>query len=152
MNDDAHRSTRSGTPLGNEIHRHTVAFYLETPIGRAIPVKVELQYDTREPYAIKASFTTRESDTIDWVFARNLLADGLLIPTGEADVRIRPCTYDLKSVLVELNSPAGSATFIADTEELADFLSCSYDLIPDGDESSWVDFDLELFRFNTDRW
>ncbi|MFE5565692.1 SsgA family sporulation/cell division regulator [Amycolatopsis japonica] len=150
MNEDPYEPMH--TPIEHKTHRHNVVFGLKTPVGRDVPVTVELLYDTRDPYAIKASFAHRRSSRIDWVFARDLLAEGLLAPSGEADVRVRPCAYDQESVLVDLSSPTGSATFMANSQELSDFLSCTYDVIPDGDESSWINFDLELLRLNPDHW
>jgi hypothetical protein len=55
------------------------------------------------------------------MFGRDLLADGLLAPTGEGDVRVSPAA-----------------------QELAAFLDSTYDLVLAGEESSWFDFDHEM--------
>jgi capsular exopolysaccharide synthesis family protein len=102
--------------------RSTAVFDLLAPRTPAVPVKVELRYDTRDPYAVVAAFRTGRAGWVEWVFARDLLADGLLADAGDGDVRIRPSIEDPEAVLVELNSPSGHAMFETSAQELADFL------------------------------
>ena len=62
-------------------------------------MQVALRYDTRDPYAIIAAFRTGRAGWVEWVFSRDLLADGLIADAGDGDVRIRPGTGDPEIVL-----------------------------------------------------
>ncbi|GAB3878459.1 hypothetical protein GCM10029964_029140 [Kibdelosporangium lantanae] len=85
--------------------RSTAVFDLLAPRTPAVPVKVELRYDTRDPYAVVAAFRTGRAGWVEWVFARDLLADGLIAEAGDGDVRIRPAVDDPEVVVIELSSP-----------------------------------------------
>ena len=65
-------------------------FELIAPDAPAVPVKVDLTYGSRDPFAVQASFRTGNGTAVDWVFARDLLHDGLIAPSGTGDVRVRP--------------------------------------------------------------
>ena len=121
--------------------RSTSVFELLAPRTPAVPVQVELRYDTRDPYAVIAAFRTGRSGWVEWVFARDLLADGLITQTGEGDVRMRPASDNPGVIVLELSSPSGHAMFEASAEELADFLDKTYDAVLPGNEHLWVDVD-----------
>jgi len=86
-------------------------FELVSPDSAPVPVKVELTYDSRDPYAVQASFRTGQVTAVDWVFARDLLADGLMASSGTGDVRVQPMPTDPTRIELELNSPSGHALF-----------------------------------------
>jgi hypothetical protein len=121
--------------------RSTAVFDLVAPHAPAVPVQVELRYDTRDPYAVIAAFRTGRAGWVEWVFSRDLLADGLLAETGDGDVRIRPAPDDPETVIFELNSPSGHAVFETSAHRLADFLDRTYDIVVPGGEAPWMDFD-----------
>ncbi|KAA2264648.1 SsgA family sporulation/cell division regulator [Solihabitans fulvus] len=123
----------------------TMTFGLLAPGTPAVPIDARLRYDTEDPYAMGVRFHTGQG-VVEWMFARELLADGLIAAAGEGDIRVRPSTEDPELVLVELVTPGGHAVLTASAEDLADFLDRSYDLVPPGDEHLWVDFDEELAR------
>ena len=54
--------------------RSTAVFDLLAPRTPAVPVQVELRYDTKDPYAVVAAFRTGRAGWVEWVFARDLLA------------------------------------------------------------------------------
>lgn len=124
----------------------TTVFDLLAPRTPPVPVKVELRYDTRDPYAVVAAFRTGKAGWVEWVYARDLMADGLLGEAGNGDVRIRPSLEDPESVIVELSSPSGHAMFEASAQELADFLDQTYDVVLPGNEHLWVSVDEALTR------
>jgi hypothetical protein len=95
---------------------------------------------------VVAAFRTGRAGWVEWVFARDLLADGLIAHAGEGDVRIRPVVDDPEVVAVELSSPSGHAVFEASAQELADFLDRTYDVVVPGNENLWVDVDEALTR------
>ncbi|MEV6234970.1 SsgA family sporulation/cell division regulator [Saccharopolyspora shandongensis] len=126
--------------------RSTAVFDLTAPAGVRTPVGVELRYDSREPYAVNMSFRAGMSGQVDWLIARDLLADGLVIASGEGDVQIIPQPDNHELVVIALSSPSGQATFEAPAAELAEFLNETYDVVAPGGENHWMSFDEELSR------
>lgn len=128
---------------------HTVicspaVFELIAPDVAPVPVKVELTYNSRDPYAVQATFRTGQGTNVDWVFARDLLADGLLSSAGTGDVRVQPMPTDPDRVELELTSPSGHALFTTCKHTLGDFLHSTYRAVPATTEYSWLDFDMAL--------
>ncbi|MER6764525.1 SsgA family sporulation/cell division regulator [Amycolatopsis sp. NPDC000673] len=116
-----------------------------------VPLRATLRYETSDPYAIFMEFDTVEAPrSIQWIFARSLLASGLHSPAGLGDIRIRPSEENPKAVLVELDSPAGYAVLRAPVSGVREFLDRTYEVVPWGSESLWADFDLELARLSAD--
>jgi hypothetical protein len=124
------------------VTRATITFGLRTFGAAPLPVHVDLEYDTLDPYAVATTYHTG-AGSVRWMFGRDLLADGLLAPTGEGDVRVSPAA-DLSMVVFELEAPDGAAVLEAPAQELAAFLDSTYDLVLAGEESSWFDFDHEM--------
>lgn len=122
----------------------TAVFDLLAPRTPAVPVQVELRYDTQDPYAVVAAFRTGRTGWVEWVFARDLLADGLIAPAGDGDVSIKPVADEPEIVLIELSSPSGHAMFEASAQELAEFLDRTYDIVMPGNENLWVSVDEAL--------
>jgi Streptomyces sporulation and cell division protein, SsgA len=124
--------------------RSTATFELIAPDTAPVPVKVELSYSSRDPYAVQASFRTGHDSTVDWVFARDLLADGLVDSAGTGDVRVQPMSSDPTRIELELTSPSGHALFSTSAQSLSDFLDRTYEAVPPTSEYSWLDFDAAL--------
>ena len=123
--------------------RANTTFHLLAPGVAPAPVEAELVYDPEDPYAVAVVFHTGQG-RVEWMFARDLLADGLLTPSGEGDILVRPAADDPERVLVELNAPTGFAILSAVAEEVAEFLDQTYDVVQPGEEDLWIDFDREL--------
>jgi hypothetical protein len=126
--------------------RSLAVFDLLAQQADAMPVRVELRYDSRDPYAVHAVFQTGRTDAADveWVFARDLFADGLRTDAGTGDVRVRPAAGDAETVEIELSSPSGHALFSTSAPDLADFLDRTFEAVPPGTEYAWLDLDLAL--------
>ena len=127
---------------------HTVicspaVFELIAPDAPVVPVKVDLTYHSRDPYAVQASFRTGSS-TVEWVFARDLLHEGLVGPAGTGDVRVQPMPGSSSKVQLELSSPSGYAVFTTCSQALGDFLARTFEAVPSGTEYAWLDFDVAL--------
>lgn len=127
---------------------HTVicspaVFELTSAESAAVPVKVDLTYHSRDPYAVRASFRTGSS-SVEWVFARDLLHGGLVGPSGSGDVRVQPLPGTPAKIQLELSSPSGHAAFTTCATTLNEFLSRTYEAVPAGSEYSWLDFDMAL--------
>jgi hypothetical protein len=123
-----------------------IDFALRTFGAGPRPVPAELEYDTRDPYAVAVVLHAGAS-SVRWLFGRDLLADGLLARCGDGDVRIGPAG-DPALVVVELTSPEGAAVLEAPATDLAAFLDRTYDIVPAGSESDWFDFDTELAKLS----
>lgn len=129
--------------------KHTVisspaVFDLIAPDAPAVPVKVHLSYHSRDPFAVQASFRTGNGSAVDWVFARDILQDGLRAPSGSGDVRVRPMPQHAHRVQLELSSPSGHAVFTTCAQTLGDFLGRTFAAVPHDTECSWLDFDVAL--------
>ncbi len=133
--------------------RSTIDLHLVVPGGPPLPVPAELTYEASDPWAVRVAFHTGEvtgadgegEGVIEWLFSRQLVADGLKAPAGEGDVRIWPSTSQGDAV-VELSmvSPSGSALFEVDRDALVAFLRHTCLVVPPGSELDGVDLDAEL--------
>jgi hypothetical protein len=123
---------------------HTVTFDLVSE--HSVPVDVELRYDTRDPFAVYALFEPEGARAVQWILSRDLLADGLIVRTGEGDVRMWPAPDEAELVLIEFVTPKGQARFEALAQDIADFLDSTYEVVLPGDEENWFDFDDEIQR------
>ena len=74
------------------------------------------------------------------------IVDGLYEPTGDGDVHVWPCLSSTGAavVIIELCSPDGELLVQANSRKVTGFVTSMLDSVPDGQESSFVDFDLEL--------
>lgn len=121
-----------------------VELRLVVPEAGKVPVSVDLGYGVHDPFAVTAAFRG-DGGTIEWVFARDLLREGLRRPTGEGDVHVWPGEVDGQPVvLVSLSSPDGHAVLEADAEDVRAFLDRTHALVPPGAESRYVHLDDEL--------
>ncbi|MGW3470426.1 SsgA family sporulation/cell division regulator [Saccharopolyspora sp. NPDC000995] len=124
----------------------TMVFNLVAPAGVMTPVGVELGYDSRNPYEISMKLNVGTDGEVDWVIARELLADGLVAEAGEGDVRIGPRLGFPGLLVIALSSPWGQATFEVNADQLVEFLNDTYDVVAPGDEHRWMNVDEALSR------
>ena len=121
---------------------------LVAPDGEGLPVAAVLRYEVIDPYAVHVGFRTGAEEVVEWTFARQLLTDGVAERTGEGDVQVWPITATAPgaaaAVCLSLSSPSGAAQFEAPLDDLVEFLSRTYCLVPVGSESVFVDVDAEL--------
>lgn len=132
----------SSTTVSTELELQLVV-----PDGPPVPVRADLRYDIRDPWAVRVAFPTGgEDDTaVVWMFARRLLSDGLGRACGDGDVRVWPASGGPSSVInLSMSSPTGSALFEIDRDQLVGFLQRTYVAVPTGAESEVVDLDAEL--------
>ena len=132
-------------------HIATVTAELElrlvVPGGPSLPVLANLRYETADPWAVRVAFQTGgEGDGIvEWMFARQLLTDGVAQACGEGDVQVWPSIHDGERVVnLAMASPSGAARFEIDRDALVEFLQQTYLAVPTGHESESVDLDAEL--------
>lgn len=99
----------------------------------------DLIYDTADPYAV--TLIVRERTAVRWTFARDLLRDGRLLPTGMADVQVSP---NGGLIRIRLESPDGRATIHLERADVNEFLVDTFALVPDGREAAFLDLDAKL--------
>ena len=118
-----------------------------------VPLVASLNYSGSDPYAIRMAFHVGADEPVEWIFARDLLADGLMTPEGDGDVRVWPSLEtdpddeeqgDRSILNIELSSPFGEAHFEAPADAIASFLDRTYRIVPMGRETDVIDFDAEL--------
>jgi hypothetical protein len=114
-----------------------------------LDLPARLHYRAADPYAVRLIFGLGAcEETVEWVFARELLSAGMNAPTGEGDVRIAPHAGD--EVRIELSSPSGSAALVMPRGLATHFLLASYELVWPSTESEHVDLDhaVESLLYN----
>ncbi|MGW4897064.1 SsgA family sporulation/cell division regulator [Kitasatospora sp. NPDC004240] len=121
-----------------------VAMHLVVSNELSFRIVVDLDYDRVDPYAVRFTFHLPGDEPVTWVFARELLLDGISRPSGEGDVRIHPVGGELAEVCVVLRSPDGDARLRASAPPLVAFLSRTDRLVPMGQEISGGELDAEL--------
>ena len=107
---------------------------------RTVVVPCSLEYRSEEPYAIRATFRTGITD-IEWMFARDLLLEGLQRPSGEGDVVMWPERHQVALLLIALNSPSGQAVLECESAHVEHFLRRTFEMVPLGMESASMDID-----------
>jgi hypothetical protein len=105
------------------------------------PVYAEFRYRSDDPFAVQLLLSVDQSPAISWVFARELLLDGMRGPAGMGDVQVFP-THD--GTIVELRSGEQSARLLVHTPDVLDFLDRSIDIVPPGSESAYLEVGPDL--------
>ncbi len=104
-----------------------------------------LSYDRADPFVIRMAFpapATLEGTEVFWEFSRELLAEGMDVPAGVGDVRIRPFGYD--RTVLEFHAAEGIAMVHVRTADLRRFLRRTQQLVPVGAEHRFLDLDQSL--------
>ncbi|MFF3001363.1 SsgA family sporulation/cell division regulator [Kitasatospora sp. NPDC057940] len=107
-------------------------------------IVVDLDYEPDDPYAVRFTFHLPGDEPVTWVFARELLLDGISRPSGEGDVHIHPVGEELTEVCIVLHSPEGDALLRASAPPLVAFLARTDRLVPMGQEITGQELDAEL--------
>jgi hypothetical protein len=115
--------------------------------GDASRLEGELGYDPRDPFAVVAVLDAGPTP-IRWVFARELLVEGLFSPAGDGDVHVWPSVdhHGQAVVLIELSSPSGSALIQALSRDVSEFLHHTFTVVPRGAEDLNLDMDYTLLQ------
>ncbi|MEU6820798.1 SsgA family sporulation/cell division regulator [Streptomyces atriruber] len=120
---------------------------LITPEGRERALPVVLRYAAEDPLAVQMAFPSQASldgAEVTWIFARQLLEEGLGAPAGSGDVHIWPCGR--ARTVLEFHSHQGLALVQFDKLALRRFLVRSYAVVPAGGEGKGLDLDQGLSR------
>ena len=129
------------------VTRRVEARLLLLPEACDVSLTTQLHYDASDPFAVTATFLFGDGVELDWVLARDLLAEGLHRQTGEGDVALGPSS-EPGSTDVELTLSArhGHARVALPTATLAAFLQDSHQIVPPGTESEHLDLDTTIWR------
>ncbi|MER5861818.1 SsgA family sporulation/cell division regulator [Kitasatospora sp. NPDC002040] len=127
-------STVQGHVVMNLVVSHELSFR----------IVVDLDYDPADPFAVRFTFHLPGDEPVTWVFARELLLDGISRPTGEGDVHIHPVGEELSEVCIVLHSPDGDARLSASAPPLIAFLARTDRLLPMGQELTGSELDDQL--------
>ncbi len=133
---------RHVTTVNAELELHLVV-----PGGPSLPVAARLGYDIADPWAVRVAFHTGGAGDgiVEWMFARQLLTDGIAGPVGDGDIRVWPALRGADRVInLAMASPSGAALFELDRDALVRFLQQTYQAVPTGQEADVVDLDAEL--------
>ncbi|HWF68267.1 MAG TPA: SsgA family sporulation/cell division regulator [Mycobacterium sp.] len=123
----------------NTVHHEQVAALH----GAAAPVQTRWSFRKDEPFAVTVAFCAERGRWVEWIFARDLLIEGLTEPAGIGDLRVRP-GVDEDTLTLEINSPSGNAVFELDRAATLEFLASTLELVPAGAESEYFDPDKLL--------
>ena len=75
-NPQAHSYGKGQPPMSTSV---TCELHLRLVVSSesSLPVPASLKYESADPYAVHATFHTGAQESVDWVFARELLSEGL---------------------------------------------------------------------------
>lgn len=121
---------------------HTVTAHLSIPKFMPVPLSAELHYDMADPYAIRLSLGAPMKRPVDWVFARELVSEGLHRQTGSGDVLVIPLHLGhLHFLRVVLRNLGGTAVVDISVPEVAAFLESTFEMVPEGAEFLHLNID-----------
>jgi hypothetical protein len=120
-----------------------MSFHVSEELSFRIPV--ELRYETRDPYAVRMTFHLPGDAPVTWAFGRELLLDGINVPSGDGDVHIAPTgPQGLSDVAIRLQVGGDRALFRVSAAPLVAFLDRTDKLVPLGQERTLADFEDDL--------
>ncbi|MCB5182830.1 SsgA family sporulation/cell division regulator [Streptomyces antimicrobicus] len=120
--------------------------YEDPAAGALLRLTVRLTYRPCDPYAVEAVFRCGV-DEVAWVFARELLAEGLRARAGAGDVSVwsddADVRQDTRRTFIELRPPEGTALVALPSGEVAAFLDASERIVASGAEEEHLRRRLE---------
>jgi Streptomyces sporulation and cell division protein, SsgA len=130
------------------------------PEQMIVPLTAEWCYSRQDPYAVTMSLNTGADEPVKWTFCRELLAAALLAPAGIGDVQAWPAAESAASaedgagtsekiINIVLDSPDGCARFEAGAAGIEEFLARTYEVVPAGQESGYLNIDAGLTELLT---
>jgi Streptomyces sporulation and cell division protein, SsgA len=145
---------RSRTDVSTEL-----GLGLVSPEHTIVPLRARLSYGRADPYAVRMAFYVGTDEPVEWTLSRDLLAAALHASEGIGDVRAWPAAASCGPAAdgasggaaagygilnIAMSSPFGQAQFEVSAGAIEAFLERTYQLVPAGQESGFMDFDAEL--------
>jgi hypothetical protein len=122
-----------------------LALRLVVPDHTTVPLLATIEYAASDPYALRVAFHVGNDEPVEWIFARELLTLGMGCLVGDGDVQVWPGRMESNRLLhIGLSSPFGDALFETPLAPLADFLNRTFEIVPPGRETEFVDIETEL--------
>ncbi|MEU9382059.1 SsgA family sporulation/cell division regulator [Streptomyces sp. NPDC048279] len=116
--------------------------------GSSAMTDIDLRYRHDDPLAARIVFTdpsTLDGSEVTWVFARDLLADGLHGPAGEGNVRIFP--FGTEHIMIEFQEAQQTTILELAHTAVRNFLSRTYEAVMAGEEFGHLNMDSALAAF-----
>jgi hypothetical protein len=146
---------------------------LVSPENIIVPLMAALSYTSADPYAVRMAFDVGTDEAVEWTLARDLLAAALHAREGIGDVQAWPSATSCDPAAgivpagtdgagadghgadgagaggygilnIAMSSPFGQAQFEVSARAIGTFLERTYQVVPAGQESGYLDFDAEL--------
>jgi Streptomyces sporulation and cell division protein, SsgA len=122
------------------------------PERTIVPLMASLSYSCHDPYAVKIAFHVGTDEPVEWTLARDLLAAALHSREGIGDVQAWPSAASgdgpagigPRVLNISMTSPFGHAQFESSAAAVEAFLAQTHQVVPEGHESDYMDFDAEL--------
>ncbi|MBQ0887068.1 SsgA family sporulation/cell division regulator [Streptomyces sp. RM72] len=116
-----------------------------------VPVAIAFHYSAADPYAVRMAVHTEEAPPVEWVFARDLLTEGISRPAGLADVQVWPVPRRRRyleagrgAVNIRVSSQDGTTVLTVQAASLRAFLDRTLDTVAAGTESTGPQIDRAL--------
>lgn len=144
----------SGSEISTELSLGLVG-----PERMLVPLTASLSYSRTDPYAVRMAFHVCTDEPVEWTLARDLLTAALDAHEGIGDVQAWPSAASCDpaaggtqegaaaghSILnIAISSPFGQAQFEMSARAMGEFLRRTYEAVPAGHESAYLNFDAEL--------
>jgi hypothetical protein len=124
-----------------------VSLIVSTGTGEA-ELDAELRYDPADPFAVSLAIGVECGEPVVWTFARDLLAAGVSVPSGEGDITVEPdylSSMDDSERMLRITLATDSlATMVTSAACVVEFLVETYAVVPTGSELDRVDLDAEI--------
>jgi hypothetical protein len=107
-----------------------------------VPIACELSFSAKDPYAVTLIFDAEGEWPVRWVFARELLTEGLTGMAGDGHVVLWPeyTASGHASLWIEVGA-VHTALFEMPAKPIAQWLAATYAMVPRGQEMAEVDWD-----------
>ncbi|WP_441249012.1 SsgA family sporulation/cell division regulator [Kitasatospora sp. McL0602] len=118
--------------------------------GVSAAMDARLRYTPADPYAVFLDCHVGQGAPITWMFARDLLAEGLGGWSGAGRVCVRPAVDEAtRAVVISLTGEGSTVHLHAPRAPVAGFLARTGQLVPFGEEDRHLDLDTLLERLRT---
>ncbi|MFJ1751817.1 SsgA family sporulation/cell division regulator [Kitasatospora sp. NPDC088134] len=114
--------------------------------GLRVSVPARLRYHRADPFAVHLDCHADLEEPITWLFARDLLAEGMDGWAGVGDVTIRRSSADPELLAIALSTPGQTAVLHTPAAPVRDFLRLSHRVVPPGTEHHFLDTETLLRR------
>ncbi|MFD9127015.1 SsgA family sporulation/cell division regulator [Kitasatospora sp. NPDC059571] len=120
--------------------------------AQRLPASVVFRYDAKNPFAVRMTVSVAGIQ-VEWVFDRDLLVQGVDMPTGLGAVQVWPSSRRSELagagddiVLIRIAGTGAQATLAVPAEVVRDFVKRAEALVPAGSESERLRVDEGIVR------